>query len=177
MGATGILCDSTHDAVTKECVAPVSNNTFAEWYSIENIPSATPGLFGLQVVHLSVLGTRLPMVVTSLLQCILPGRGIRSWLLLSCFLWAMIRPMALFPTMEACVSSSLLWSCLVVLVGCWGRKARCLVALTLILISSMLVVLMVLLLLLRKLPLVLLLLVLALMLVLVTLLELLRWVT
>jgi hypothetical protein len=32
MGATGILCDSTHDAVTKECVAPVSNNTFAEWY-------------------------------------------------------------------------------------------------------------------------------------------------
>ena len=29
MGATGILCDSTHDAVTKECVAPVSNNTFA----------------------------------------------------------------------------------------------------------------------------------------------------
>jgi hypothetical protein len=52
---------------------------------------------------------------------------------------------------------------------------RCLVALTLILISSLLVVLMVPLLL-RKLPLVLLLLVLTLMLVLVTLLELLMWV-
>jgi hypothetical protein len=44
MGATGILCDSTHDVVTKECVAPVSNKTFAEWYSTENIPSATPGV-------------------------------------------------------------------------------------------------------------------------------------
>jgi hypothetical protein len=42
MGATGILCDSTHDAVTKECVAPVSNKTFAEWYSTENVPNATP---------------------------------------------------------------------------------------------------------------------------------------
>jgi hypothetical protein len=30
MGATGMLCVSTHDAVTKECVAPVLNNTFAE---------------------------------------------------------------------------------------------------------------------------------------------------
>jgi hypothetical protein len=44
MGATVILCDSTHDAVTKECVALVSNNTFAEWYSIENVPSATHGV-------------------------------------------------------------------------------------------------------------------------------------
>jgi hypothetical protein len=44
MGATGIWCDSTHDVVTKECVAPVSNNTFAEWYSTENVPSATPGV-------------------------------------------------------------------------------------------------------------------------------------
>jgi hypothetical protein len=44
MGAIGILCDSTHDAVTKECVAPVSNKTFAEWYSTENVPNATPGL-------------------------------------------------------------------------------------------------------------------------------------
>jgi hypothetical protein len=84
--------------------------------------------------------------------------------------------MVLFPTVETCMTSSLRWSCLVVLVGCWGRKARCLVALTLILIFSLLVVLTVLLLLLlRKLPLVLLL-VLTLMLVLVTLLELLRWV-
>jgi hypothetical protein len=30
MGATGILCVSTHDAVTKECVALVSYKTFAE---------------------------------------------------------------------------------------------------------------------------------------------------
>jgi hypothetical protein len=30
MGATSILCVSIHDAVMKECVAPVSNNTFAE---------------------------------------------------------------------------------------------------------------------------------------------------
>jgi hypothetical protein len=71
---------------------------------------------------------------------------------------------------------------LLALVGCsgWllGRKTGCMVALTLILISSLLVILTVLLLLLRNLPLVLLLLVLTLMLVLVlvTLLEWLRWV-
>jgi hypothetical protein len=67
---------------------------------------------------------------------------------------------------------------LVNLVGCWGRKTGCLVALTLILVSSLLVILTVLMLLLRKLPLVLLLLVLTLMLVLVlvTLLEWHRWV-
>jgi hypothetical protein len=88
----------------------------------------------------------------------------------------MIHPMALFPTMETCTTSSLRWRCLVVLADCWGRKTGCLVALMLILISSLLVVLTVLLLLLRKLPLVLLLLVLMLMLVLVTLLEWLRWV-
>jgi hypothetical protein len=87
----------------------------------------------------------------------------------------MIHPMTLFPTVETRTTSSLRWRCLVVLVGCWGRKMGCLVALTLVLISSLLVVLTVLLLL-RKLPLVLLLLVLILMLVLVTLLEWLRWV-
>jgi hypothetical protein len=89
----------------------------------------------------------------------------------------MIRPMALFPTVETHTTSSLRWRCLVVLVGCWGRKTDYLVALALVLISSLLVVLTVLLLL-RKLPLVLLLLVLPviLMLVLVTLLEWLRWV-
>jgi hypothetical protein len=118
---------------------------------------------------------RLPTVVASLLHCILSDWGIGSWLLLSCFLWAMIRPMALFSTVETCTTSSL--SCLVVLVGCWGRKMGYLVALALVLTSSLLVVLTVLLLL-RKLPLVLLRLVLTLMLVLmlVTLLELLRWV-
>jgi hypothetical protein len=93
--------------------------------------------------------------------------------LLSCLLWEMIRPVALFPTVETCVASSLHWSYLVVLVGCWGRKVRHLVALTLVQISSLLVVLTVLLLLLRKLPLVLLL---VLTLMLVTLFELLRWV-
>jgi hypothetical protein len=88
----------------------------------------------------------------------------------------MIHPMALFPTVETCTTFSLSWRCLLVLVGCWGRKTGCLVPLTLVLISSLLVVL-TLLLLVRKLPLVLLLLVLMLMLVLVTLLELLRWVS
>jgi hypothetical protein len=117
------------------------------------------------------------MVVASLLHCILSDWGIGSYLLLSCFLWAMIRPMTLFTTMETCTTSSLSWRCLIALVGCWGRKMGCLVALTLVLISPLLVVLTVLLLL-RKLPLVLLLLVLTLMLVLVlvTLLEWLRWV-
>jgi hypothetical protein len=79
----------------------------------------------------------------------------------------------LFSTIEACPASYLRWGCLVVLGGCWDRKASCLVVLTLVLIFSLLVALMVLLLLLRKLPLVL---VLVLMLMLVTLLELLGWV-
>jgi hypothetical protein len=116
------------------------------------------------------------MVVAFWLHCILSDWGIGSWLLPSCLLWAMIRPMALFPIVETCTTSSLRW--LVVLVGCWGSKTGCLVALTLVLISSLLVILTVLLLLLRKVPLVLLLLVLTLMLVLVlvTLLEWLRWV-
>jgi hypothetical protein len=86
----------------------------------------------------------------------------------------MIRPAALFLTVETCTTSSLHWHFMVVLVGWWGRKTGFLVALTLILISSLLVILTVLLLLLRKLPLVLLLLVWTLMLV--TLLEWLRWV-
>jgi hypothetical protein len=70
------------------------------------------------------------------------------------------------------------WSCLVFLIGCWGRKARRLVVLSLVPVSSLLIALVVLLLL-RELPLMLLL-VLMLMLVLVslrvTLLELLGWV-
>jgi hypothetical protein len=79
--------------------------------------------------------------------------------------------------METCAASSLHWSCLVILVGCWGKKARCLVVLTWALISSLLVALTVLLLLLREMSLILLLvLTLMLMLELVTLLELLRWV-
>jgi hypothetical protein len=76
--------------------------------------------------------------------------------------------MILLSTVEACTTSYLCWGYLAILVDCWGRKTRCLVVLTLVLISSWLSVLTVLLL--RKLPLVL---VLMLTLVLVTLLELL----
>jgi hypothetical protein len=39
-------------------------------------------------------------------------------MLLSCFLWAMIRPMTLFTTVETCTTSSLSCRCLIVLVGC-----------------------------------------------------------
>jgi hypothetical protein len=90
----------------------------------------------------------------------------------------MIHPVTLFSTMETSMTSSLRWHCLVVVVGCWGRKARCLVVLSLVLTSSLLVVLAVLLLL-RELPLILLL-VLVLMLMLVslrvTLIELMGWI-
>jgi hypothetical protein len=93
----------------------------------------------------------------------------------------MILLVALFPTMETSTASSLRWHCLVALIGGWGRKTRCLAALPLILVSSLLVVLAVLLLLLlRELPLELLLM-LTLILVLVplrvTVLELLRWIS
>ena len=93
-------------------------------------------------------------------------------MLLNYFLRAVIRLVTLFPTMETSTTSSLRWRCVIVLVGCWGRKVRCMVVLALVLISSLLVVLTVLLLL-RELPLILLL-VLTLMMMLVTLLELLR---
>jgi hypothetical protein len=77
------------------------------------------------------------------------------------------------------MASSLRWGYLIVLVGCWGRKARCLAALPLILVSPLMVVMAVLLLLLRELSLILLLM-LTLMLVLVslrvTLLELRGWI-
>jgi hypothetical protein len=36
----------------------------------------------------------------------------------------MICPMALFPTMETCTTSSLRWRCLVALVGCWGQEGE-----------------------------------------------------
>jgi hypothetical protein len=90
----------------------------------------------------------------------------------------MRRPVALFSTMETFSASSLLWGCLTILIICWGRKARCLVVLSLVLTSTRLVVLAVLLLL-RELPLKLLLmrtLVLVLVSLRVTLLELLEWV-
>jgi hypothetical protein len=59
----------------------------------------------------------------------------------------MHRPVALLSTVEAPSSSSLCWGCLVVLICCWGRKARCLVVLPLILVTSLLAVLTILLLL------------------------------
>jgi hypothetical protein len=40
----GRLCASTHDAVMNECVAPVSNNTFAIWELTGNIPTIMPGV-------------------------------------------------------------------------------------------------------------------------------------
>jgi uncharacterized membrane protein len=72
--------------------------------------------------------------------------------MLSCFLWAMRCLVALFSKMETSSASSLCWGCLVALIGCWGKKARCLVVLPLVLVSSLLVILEVLLLL-RELPL------------------------
>jgi hypothetical protein len=44
MVVIGRLCGSTHDAVIKECVAPVSNNTYVVWESIGNIPTIMPGV-------------------------------------------------------------------------------------------------------------------------------------
>jgi hypothetical protein len=94
----------------------------------------------------------------------------------------MRRGVALFPIVETSSASSLNWGYLVALIGSWGTKARCLVVLSPILVSSRLVILAVLLLLLRELPLKwLLMLTLMLELVLVswrmTLLELLGWIT
>jgi hypothetical protein len=43
MVVIGSLCASTHDAVMKECVAPVSNNTSAIWESTGNIPTIMSG--------------------------------------------------------------------------------------------------------------------------------------
>jgi hypothetical protein len=44
MVVTGRLFASTHDAVIKECVAPVSNNTSAIWELIGNIPTIMSGV-------------------------------------------------------------------------------------------------------------------------------------
>jgi hypothetical protein len=64
--------------------------------------------------------------------------------------------MVLLSTVKTCAASHLRWGYLAILVGYWGRKASCLVVLTLVLISSQLSVRTVLLLLLlKKLPLVL----------------------
>jgi hypothetical protein len=44
MVVIGGLCVSTHDAVINECVAPVSNNTYAIWESTGNIPTIMMGV-------------------------------------------------------------------------------------------------------------------------------------
>jgi hypothetical protein len=61
--------------------------------------------------------------------------------------------MALLSTVEASFASSLHWDYLTTLIGCWGRKTRCLITLPLELTSSRLTVLTILLLMLRVLPL------------------------
>jgi hypothetical protein len=65
--------------------------------------------------------------------------------LLSCFLWAMRRPVALFSTVETSSASSFHWGCLTILISCWDRKARCVTILPLVLVSSWLIVMTVLL--------------------------------
>jgi hypothetical protein len=61
--------------------------------------------------------------------------------------------MALLSTMEASSASSFHWGYLIALVGCWGKKTRCLLILPLELTSSCLTVLVIVLLMLRVLPL------------------------
>jgi hypothetical protein len=58
----------------------------------------------------------------------------------------------LLSTVETCFVSNLSWCCLTVLLGCWGRKTRCLLILPLKLTPS-LIALTVLILVLRILPL------------------------
>jgi hypothetical protein len=61
--------------------------------------------------------------------------------------------MALLSTVKTCSVSNLSWCCLTVLLGCWGRKTKCLLILPLKLTSSWLIVLTILILVLRILPL------------------------
>jgi hypothetical protein len=92
-------------------------------------------------------------ITCCLLRYTLPCWSIGVCLLLRHLLWAMHHPVALLSTVEASSASSLCWGCLVVLIRCWGRKARCLVVLPLILVTSLLAVLTILVLLLWVLPL------------------------
>jgi hypothetical protein len=109
--------------------------------------------FSLQMVQSPMVVACLNTIVCSWLRHILLRWGIGGWLLLSYLLWTMHRPMALFSIMEASSASSLHWGYLTALVGCWGRKTRCLLILPLELTSSWLTVLTVQLLMLRVLPL------------------------
>jgi hypothetical protein len=100
------------------------------------------------VVHLSILSMGLSTVVCSLLgvHSVLLGH----WELTDAELLSLgnAMPSDLFSIVETSSASSLRWGCLTVLIGCWGRKARCLVVLSLVLVLSVLVLLAVLLLLL-----------------------------
>jgi hypothetical protein len=109
--------------------------------------------FSLQMVQSPMVVARLNTVACSWLRHILLCWGTGAWLLLSYLLWIMHRPMVLLSTMEASSASSFHWGYLTALVGCWGRKTRCLLILPLELTSSCLTVLVILLLMLRVLPL------------------------
>src|SRR5688572_7404691 len=91
--------------------------------------------FSLQVVQPSMIVTRLRAVACSRLRHILLRWGIGAWLLLGCLLWTLHHPMALLSTVETCPVSNLSWCCLTALLGCWGRKTRCLLILLLKLTS------------------------------------------
>jgi hypothetical protein len=170
------LREKQNDATDDSDLASNGPQPFSPHLRTEDQPLATffgilhLDCFGLQVVHLSTV-VGLTTDSWCLLWCSLSCWGIDYWRLLSCFLWTVLRLVVLFSTVEAHMASYLRWSCLAILVGCWGRKASYLVVLTLLLISSRLGALTVLLLL-RELPLVLVLM-LTLVPVLVTLLELL----
>jgi hypothetical protein len=101
------------------------------------------------MVQSPVVVACLDAVACSWLRHILLRRGTRAWLLLGCLLWTMHHTMVLLSTMETCSASALHRGCFTVMVGCWGREARCLLILPLELTSSCLTVLAILLLILR----------------------------
>jgi hypothetical protein len=92
--------------------------------------------FSLQLVQSPMIIARLREVACSRLRHILLCWGIGACLLLSCLLQALHHPMALLSTVETRSVSTLNWCRLTVLLGCWGRKTRCLLILPLELTSS-----------------------------------------
>jgi hypothetical protein len=116
----GMLCDSTQDVKTKECMAPVSNSTFAigfDWKHTYCHVLSILDCFGLQVVHLSMV-VSLTTDSWCLLWCSLSCWDIDCWRILSYFLETVLCPVILFSTVEACMTSYLCWGCLAILVGC-----------------------------------------------------------
>jgi hypothetical protein len=176
------LCAYTHDAVINECVASVSNNTFSWWDSTRNVPTIMSGVSWL-LWPLDGLASH--GCSTSEHACLLLAEAHSS--LMGHWGSAAIEPSFLDNALSngpALQSGSiiclLLALCLTALVGCWGRKTRCLIILPLKLTCSWLAVLTILLLMLRVLPLELLLRLTLVQLRIslrVTLLELLRWIT